>query len=853
MRLDRLWLSLLPWWVGAVSLGLTGWLWQHERASLQRALKADFDFSVRQTASRIESRIATYEQMLRGVQGLFQAADGVPRAAFGAYVDTLLAGADYAGVQYFAYASKVGGAAAVTGVNGASDTTGVTGVTGANATARLAYVAPATGLNLKLLGEDPLAEPVRRAAMQLAADSGGLGITARLADLFTPADAAQPGFMMFLPVYARGKAVDSVAARRAALEGWVVTGVRMNDLMSSLYGEGARGVEVRVHDGVEVDSKALMYGASPSPKPGEGRAPLFEVQEYIGVAGHTWTLAVRTGPAFEQRAGGDPAQIIAWSGLGWTVLLALLTHLLVSGRQRANDVAMAMTREVRASEERYRRIVETADEGIWVTDPQSRTSFVNAKLSLMLGYTGAQILGRRLEDFLDETAPVDGAPEGQRQRELTFRHKDGSPLWASMTTSPIVDAAGQPAGALSMVTDITARKQAEALRLELETQLRESQKMEAIGTLAGGIAHDFNNILAAILGNVALAQLHVPQDVALKNSLEQISKGAVRARSLVQQILAFSRRQPHRLVSQPLGPVVEDAVRLLRPILPASAALEVRLADDPMYALADATQLQQVVMNLCTNAWYALEGRAGQITVGLDGVALHADAAKRLGLRAGEHALLWVSDTGVGMDEATRARVFEPFFTTKPVGQGTGLGLAVVHGIVATHGGAISVSSLLGQGSRFEVHLPLLAQPEHAPTLCAAAPDAASSAGRHVVYIDDDPVMGTMVQALLRNAGYSVTCFEDPRQALSVLCERPEAFDIVVTDYNMPGLCGLDLARELARLRPGLPVVISSGFVSEELIAAASQAGVRSVMQKEYTLEQLTDIVRASLQPIGGR
>jgi PAS domain S-box-containing protein len=347
--------------------------------------------------------------------------------------------------------------------------------------------------------------------MQLAADSAGVGITPRLPDLVVRDGPVQSGFLMFLPIYARGQALDSVAARRAALAGWVVAGVRMHDLMSSLYGERMRGVDVRVHDGVEPTPQTLLYASSPQ-RADDGTRRL-EVLEYIGFAGHNWTLAVTAGPAFEQRTGADAATIIAWSGLAGTMLLVLLTRLLVGGRERAGQLARAMTRELRASEERYRGIVDTADEGIWVTDVQGRTAFANPKLAQMLGHTPQELLGRTQAEFVDPSRPasvppgLNGSPPGDATRcELGLLAKDGSALWVSMATTPVLDAAGRPAGALSMLTDITAQKQADAARFELEAQLRESQKMEAIGTLAGGIAHDFNNILAAILGNVDAAQ-----------------------------------------------------------------------------------------------------------------------------------------------------------------------------------------------------------------------------------------------------------------------------------------------------------------------------------------------------------
>ncbi|WP_374569043.1 CHASE domain-containing protein [Ideonella sp.] len=831
---------LLPLAVGAVSLAITAGLWRHEQRNAQQALRADFDAGVRQTASRVGQRMASYEQMLRGVQGLYQAVEPGGRHDFAAYVDTLLAGADYSGVQWFAYAPWRPEA-------------------GRDGVARIAEVAPAAGLNLRTLGEDPFADDTRRVALQMARDSSGLAITPRL---LLPADAGgarEPGFVMALPVYARGRPVDTVAARRDAITGWVLAAVRMDDLMSSLYGEAPRGVLTRIHDGVEVAEGTLMYASGPALA---DAPPLFEAREYIAFAGHSWTIDVQALPDFARRQAGTAATLMAWSGIGLSLVLALLTRQLATGRQRAHEAALRMTVALRASEERYRRIVETADEGIWVTDADGRTTFANPKMAQMLGVDGQALLGRPMAEFIEPdnmagavVAKAMGLVNGQTVgasppadsdgvRERRLRRADGSRLWALIATTPIVDAAGRFDGSLAMVTDITPQKQAEIARAELEAQLRASQKMEAIGTLAGGIAHDFNNILAAILGNVALAQQHPGE---AHERLAQVTQSAERARSLVQQILAFSRRQPHSLKRQPLAPVIEESVRLLRPLLPAIVELDLALPDAPMTVQADATQLHQVLMNLCTNAWHAMHGSAGRIEIRLERQLLDDDGALRLGLSPGPHAHLAVSDTGCGMDGATRQRLFEPFFTTKPLGQGTGLGLAVVHGIVSAHQGAIGVTSAPGRGSCFDLYFPLQPDLPEPPPAAAASTPPAPAAHRHVMYLDDDPVMVVMVEGLLRHAGYRVTTFEDPREAMARLRARPAEVDLVVTDFNMPGLSGLEVAGELASLRPGLPVVISSGYVTEALLDAAARVGVRSVMQKEFTLEQLPALLRRLL------
>jgi len=410
--------------------------------------------------------------------------------------------------------------------------------------------------------------------------------------------------------------------------------------------------------------------------------------------------------------------------------------------------------------------------------------------------------------------------------------------------------------------NITAAKLADRARSEIEAQLRESQKMEAVGTLAGGIAHDFNNILAAILGNIALAEkdLSLGEMGEAQLSLAEINKAAVRAKSLVMQILTFSRKQQQELTLQPLCPLVEEAVRLLRATLPANVEIVTALADAPLQVRADSTQIVQVLLNLCTNAANAIEGNAGQILIEL--AEVHAGAGDALqinGLEAGGYARIRVSDTGCGMDADTQAHIFEPFFTTKGVGVGTGLGLSVVHGIVKTHQGVITVESAAGKGSRFDIYLPIAAAASEAVPIAAAPMVAAAMAaapmeaaappakvpasqqaqGQRVVYVDDDEAMVFLVTRMLQRLNYRVRGFAHGAAALEAVRANPDDVDTVVTDFNMPGLSGIALAEELRRIRPGLPVVITSGYVTDELIALARAAGAREVVYKPNTVDQL--------------
>jgi PAS domain S-box-containing protein len=851
---------LVVLFVGTLSLAATASLWVHERRSEHARMKAIFDFNLRQTTTRVEQRIANYEQMLRGTQGLFLMSGHVERAAFERYVDNVLAGPDAAGLQSFAYEKLLRPEELVTHVaeqrTGGQPEYAVRPPGERDLYAPVTYMAPLRPNSTRALGFDPLTEPARRAAMLQARDSGNLAMTGRLKLRIDAATDGETAFLMFEPLYAPGSATDSIADRRAHATGWVSVSFRISDLMSTLYGEDSPGLVVRLYDGADMNVATLMYRSGAEALPAH---PDFESQEYISFAGRVWALQLSSLPEFEIRHGQDTDEVILFSGLGLTLVLCLLTHQLVTARARATTLAQTMTHELRDSETRYRRIVETASEGIWIVDVARRIAFVNPRLAQWLGTTEAAMQGRPLDDFMDADeaarcrAALAAAPaEGGEAVELRLRRVDGSHTWVAVAFRPILDDAGRPAGALGMLTDVNERRHAEERRAVLEAQLRESQKMEAIGTLAGGIAHDFNNILAAIIGNLAAARQESAERASNDASLAKIERSALRARSLVQQILTFSRTQSQVLHAQALQPILEETLQMLRAVMPAAAVLDARIASRPVYMRADATQMQQVVMNLCANAWQALPGGRGHVEVGLEALDdLASDTITTPGgpLPPGPLAHLWVADTGSGMDEATRSRVFEPFFTTKQVGHGTGLGLAVVHGIVTAHGGTIRVRSAPGMGTRFDLHFPL--QPP--PVQEAAAPPAEESAlaprghGEHVLCIDDDPAMVLMTEGLLVRAGYRVSAFEHPHAALAAVRADPAAYDLCVTDFNMPDMNGMDLARALAGLVPGLPVIITSGFISDEMRARVEAHQVGALLQKEYTLERLAGLVHALL------
>ena len=425
------------------------------------------------------------------------------------------------------------------------------------------------------------------------------------------------------------------------------------------------------------------------------------------------------------------------------------------------------------------------------------------------------------------------------QNEYRITDKHGRERWVSERASGVYDAGGELLFIDGFIQDITANRKERIEREQLDQKVRETQRIESLGTLASGIAHEFNNLLTVILGHAELAMREVAKKSPALESLQMIRKASQQARHVVQQILTFSRHEPTERRVVPLVPVLQEAISLLRATLVLSIDLECRFAADTPQVSGDPMQLQQIVLNLCINAAQATAGRGGSIKVRSAAVTLPLAAlGARVELPPGQYARISVSDSGVGMDAATMSHIFEPFFTTKPVGEGTGLGLSVVHGIVQLHGGAITVQSEPGRGSTFEVYLPAAQR----PAVPAPSPgDAAMCAGRgqHVLFVDDQAWLLPLAQRMLEEHGFRVSSFADPRAALEMLRADPSQVDIVVTDQKMPGMSGVEMAHAVRQLRSNMPVILMSGAVLDGLNAEAVAGGVNAFIYKPNIAEEL--------------
>jgi PAS domain S-box-containing protein len=404
-------------------------------------------------------------------------------------------------------------------------------------------------------------------------------------------------------------------------------------------------------------------------------------------------------------------------------------------------------------------------------------------------------------------------------------------------------------GAVEQLAELFAlslhRKGAEEEHDRLQAHLRQTQKMEAIGTLAGGIAHDFNNVLAAIMGFTELTLVDLPMDTEAHGNLEQVLKAANRAKDLVSQILSFSRRGDQEKKPVEIGPIIKEALKLLRASLPATIEIQTRLHVERGKVLANPVQIHQLIMNLCTNAAQAMPG-GGLLRVEISAVEMgRRETARYAGLVPGRYLLLRVSDTGVGMESQVMERIFEPFFTTKEPGEGTGMGLSVVHGLVKSHGGAITVYSEPGQGSSFSVHLPSIeASGDDGP----GKPDAPLPGGNErVLLIDDEPALADIGRHALERLGYRVRALTSGPEALELFTGHPDDFDLVITDYTMPQITGLDLARELQKIRPDIPIIMCTGFSGQLTAQRAQEAGIKRLLVKPLVRRDTALAVRQVL------
>ncbi len=510
-------------------------------------------------------------------------------------------------------------------------------------------------------------------------------------------------------------------------------------------------------------------------------------------------------------------------------------------RRRFNEV-------LRESEKNYRDLYDNAPDMFLSVDAKTAEILnCNQTLSNNTGYTKEEILGRSIFDMYtlessehakNHVFPLfakDGIITGE---ELQVQRKDGSIIDVSLNVLPVRDEKGDIIHSRSIWRDITRQK-------KLESQIQQLQKMETIATFAGGIAHDFNNILGTIIGCTELSLEDSPIDSILYENLQQVHSAGLRAKDLVQQILTFSRHAEQELKPVRVQTIIEDAIKMSRSMLPSTIEIQKSISSQCGLIIADATQVNQITMNLITNAYHAMQETGGTLKISLGEVDLRGDDLRDAAMSPGSYVCLSVSDTGIGMDKTTLDRIFDPYFTTKGKDKGTGLGLAVVHGLVKKFNGDINVYSEPGKGTTFNVYVPKMQDNAEIKEVECTSP--IQKGKEHILFVDDDESLVRTGRLMLERLGYHVTGETNSVDAINSFQADPYKFDLVVTDMTMPNMTGVQVAQKLLEIKPETPIIICTGF--NELITKekAAALGIRGFVLKPMLGAEIAKTIREVL------
>lgn len=508
--------------------------------------------------------------------------------------------------------------------------------------------------------------------------------------------------------------------------------------------------------------------------------------------------------------------------------------------------------QLKKNEAKYRELVQNAGSAILRITSDGTITFFNEFSQTLFGYSSDEMLGRNIFTTImpehTETGEIKKQilnPHVHPVIEIQNIRKDGTRLWVSWSSSGIGDESGTISEILCVGIDITKRKQAEAEKNELQSQLRHSLKIEAMGTLAGGIAHDFNNILSIIIGNAELAMDDLPEWNSAGNNLNEIITASLRARDIVQQLLSFTRKMDQKKKAIEINAIIEESIRLLRSSLPSSIDIRADIPRRPAIIMADSSQIHQVIINLCTNAAHAMQDSGGIMNVELSEIQINSETAPGYpDLKPGRYAQLIVRDTGHGIRPEIIERVFDPYFTTKEVGKGSGMGLSVVHGIVKDHDGGIRIISEPGKGTTIEVVFPF-SEAEMAPDEMKS--DELPTGSERILLIDDENAIIKIGRRMLEKLGYRVTAKTNPEEAVELFRLNPEQFDLVITDMTMPKMNGAQLIAAIREIRPSLPVILCTGFSEKIDRKKASQIGIRHYIEKPLVKRDLAILVRDAI------
>ncbi len=529
-------------------------------------------------------------------------------------------------------------------------------------------------------------------------------------------------------------------------------------------------------------------------------------------------------------------------------------------RSTLEKMVSERTRELKYSEEKYRRLyneskkaeavyfslINSSADAIVIYDLDGRTQYVSSAFTKLFGWSLDELKGKR----------IDYVPEAELEKSITHINnviqrgiscqpfeskrykKDGRLVDVSICASAYTDHEGKLSGLLVILRDISAQKL-------LEAQVRHSQKMEAIGTLASGIAHDFNNILSIILGNSELALYGLPKSTPLNSFLEEIRIASLRAKDVVKQLLSFSRKSGEHRYPVNIVPVVDESLKLLRSSVSANIEFKQNISRNPYTILAEPTQIHQIMINLCTNAVHAMEKTGGYLDITLENKKISSENKELYpDLKAGRYLKLSISDNGHGIAPGHLERIFEPYFTTKDIGKGSGMGLAVVHGIVKNHEGVIKVDSILDLGTTFDIYFPAI---EAREKFQSDIKQKCPTGNEFILIVDDDEIILKMVKKILKSLGYRVETFTSPLYALEQFLIAPNRFDLVIADMAMPKMTGDKFIQELKKIKPDLPTILCTGYSEWMDENKALEMGIKGFLMKPIDMHQMAVSIREAI------
>ena len=536
--------------------------------------------------------------------------------------------------------------------------------------------------------------------------------------------------------------------------------------------------------------------------------------------------------------------------LTWFLVLNAFHRFMAEQEQGKRRMQNSVSRERRVQEEmaRLSAAIEQVTDGIVITDTNGIIKYVNPAFTTITGYSRSESIGKIASFFSnnEKTGDLSGKIMATLQEKHVWRghffntRKDGTPYEEEIIISPVKNTHGEATYYIAVKRDVTEK-------ISLEKQLRQAMKMEAIGTLAGGIAHDFNNILSAILGYSEIAQQQLTKDDPVRKDLDQVITAGHRATELVKQILTFSRQVEDDFQPTRIQPLIKEVLKLLRASLPSTIKLQENISQECGAILADPTQIHQVLMNLFTNAQYAIGPEPGTITISLSEIQIsHSNIiAGCPRLHHGRYLDIEITDTGCGMDGLTLSKIFDPFFTSREIGEGTGLGLSVVHGIIMQHKGEITASSEPGNGTTFHIYLPVI---EETITGTEEPVEEKPRGTEKILVVDDEEPIARIMQRSLINLGYRVTVCTSSPEALEIVTGNPDEFDLLITDMTMPEMTGTTLARKILEIHPEMPVILCTGYSDAIDDVRAKSFGIRDYIRKPVDTLTLAKAIRAALE-----